>query len=190
MERRRGRGRKRRRRTNLTKMVRYQRRQHQRRRGRFVQISICIFNSVLFIGFCYSVFSNIRDIKMVSASFLSEDWVPGTGADSGGMASLCLDHRHSSSEVSLHTSDGRRGISFSTVCALNLLFNISNSLTVKHIQPNWSTARWVFSCRCTTSDRVMKLTWKWPNKKRFTASILRNSRGTRWSYGWESARGK
>lgn len=37
----------------------------------------------------------------------SEDGVSGGRANSGGVASFCLDHRHSPPEMSLYTPDGR-----------------------------------------------------------------------------------
>ena len=39
----------------------------------------------------------------------TEGGVTGGGANSGGVASLSLDHGHGSQEVSLHSADGRRG---------------------------------------------------------------------------------
>lgn len=104
MGRRRGRGRRKGRKTKQTKTAHYQRRRSQRRRGRFV-----ISNELHFHVFCFTPDYKYSTWHIYSAVRLAEDAVSGARANSGGMASLCLDHRHGPPEMSLHTPDGRWG---------------------------------------------------------------------------------
>ena len=53
---------------------------------------------------------SLKLFRVLSLYFpCTEGGVTGGGANSGGVASLSLDHGHGSQAVSLHTADGRRG---------------------------------------------------------------------------------
>lgn len=93
VEKRREMARKRGKRRKLRKTTLYQRRS-QRRRARFFPFLLL------------PLFTVIKP-SYVNCVLISEGRASRAGANSGRVASLCLDHRHGPSQKSLHTPDGR-----------------------------------------------------------------------------------
>lgn len=87
-----------------------------------------------------SIFKNDVLMTVIKSSYvnwvlITEGRASRAGTNSGGVASLCLDHRHGPSQKSLHTPDGRRStyIFFFFTVAVSLIADLYQNMLVFYI---------------------------------------------------------